>query len=344
MDLAHLLKLAVEKNASDLHISAGLAPLIRIDGELVQLELPVLEQEQASKLFHDVMSENARKVFAQQYEVDFALAVPNLGRFRVNVFQQDRGIAGALRVIPERIQTLEELGMPPVLQDLAMLPNGLVLVTGPTGMGKSTTLAAILDFINDRQHSHIITIEDPIEYLHTSKKCLINQREVNRDTLSFHGALRSALREDPDIILVGEMRDLETVRLALTAAETGHLVFATLHTASAARTINRIIDIFPGDEKSVVRSQVAQSLRAVISQVLVKRIGSGRIAATEIMVVTGAVRNLIREGKVAQMYSSIQTGANLGMHTLDQNLKELVDKKLITRETAREIAEQKEDM
>jgi twitching motility protein PilT len=344
MDLTQLLTSAISQKASDLHIASGLPPLIRVDGELLRLDLPALDHDQAFMLLNNAMNEQTKTLFAKQHDADFALDVPHLGRFRVNVFQKCDGIAGAFRAIPQRVPTLEELGMPSVLQKLAMLPNGLVLVTGSTGTGKSTTLASLIDFINERQQSHIITIEDPIEYLHTSKKCLVNQREVKRDTLNFNAALRAALRQDPDIILVGEMRDLETVRLALTAAETGHLVFATLHTASAARTINRIIDIFPGDEKSVVRSQLAQSLRAVVSQVLIKKIGGGRIAAHEIMIATGAVRNLIREGKTAQLYSTIQTGANIGMHTLDQNLKELVDGKLIALEIAEEIAEQKENM
>lgn len=342
MKLTELLKMSVEQNASDLHISAGLPPMLRIDGDLVQLDLPVISHEAALEMFLGVMDEHLRHAFATKFEVDFALSVPDLARFRVNVFTQDRGVAGAMRTIPEHISTLAELGMPKALYDLATVHNGLVLLTGPTGSGKSTTLAAILDYINENQAKHIITIEDPIEFLHTSKKALINQREVKRDTLGFNQALRSALREDPNIILVGELRDLETIRLALTAAETGHLVFSTVHTASAAKTIDRIIDVFPGDEKAIVRTMLSEMLQAVISQTLIKKVGGGRVAALEILLTNPAVSNSIREAKIAQIYSIIQTNANLGMITRDQHLKELVKKNLITVESARAIAVNKE--
>jgi len=343
MNIKELLTLSVNNNASDLHLSAGLPPLIRVDGNLRRLDLPICEQTSLTQLLQNIMTAKQYQEFESHLELDFALYVPNLARCRVNVFQQDRGIAANFRIIPNHIATLEELGMPPILQELTTRPNGLVLVTGPTGSGKSTTLAAMIDSINKQQAGHIITIEDPIEFLHESKQCLINQREVHRDTLSFENALRAALREDPDVILVGEMRDLETIRLALTAAETGHLVFATLHTASAAKTINRIIDVFPPAEKATIRTLVSESLQAVICQTLLKKIGGGRIAAWEIMLCTSAVRNLIREDKIAQLYSTIQTGNSVGMQTLDQHLRELVNRNLITRATAAEVAVNKEN-
>ncbi len=268
--------------------------------------------------------------------------MPKLARFRVNAFNQARGAGAVFRTIPSEIQTLEDLGAPAVFRDISMYPRGLVLITGPTGSGKSTTLAAMIDYVNQNRPDHIITIEDPIEFVHDSKRSLINQREVHRDTLGFNEALRSALREDPDVILVGEMRDLETIRLALTAAETGHLVFGTLHTSSAAKTIDRIVDVFPAAEKEMVRSMLSESLRAVITQALLKRVGGGRIAAHEIMIGTPAIRNLIREGKIAQMYSAIQTGQNAGMHTLDQNLQDLLAKGVISKEEARFRATNKE--
>jgi twitching motility protein PilT len=264
--------------------------------------------------------------------------VPGVARFRVNVFNQNRGAGAVFRTIPSKVQSMDELGMGDVFRKMTDAPRGLVLVTGPTGSGKSTTLAAMIDYLNTHRHHHILTIEDPIEFVHESRKCLINQREVHRDTRSFATALRSALREDPDVILVGEMRDLETIRLALTAAETGHLVFGTLHTTSAAKTIDRVVDVFPGDEKSMVRSMLSESLLAVVSQTLVKKIGGGRVAAHEIMLGTSAIRNLIREDKVAQMYSAIQSGGSLGMQTLDMSLKDLVTKGLVSRDHAREKA------
>jgi twitching motility protein PilT len=281
------------------------------------------------------MNDKQRKDYEEFLETDFSFEVPGVARFRVNAFNQNRGAGAVFRTIPSKVLTMEELGMGNVFRDICAVPRGLVLVTGPTGSGKSTTLAAMIDYINDNKYEHVITIEDPIEFVHESKKCLINQREVHRDTHGFNEALRSALREDPDIILVGEMRDLETIRLALTAAETGHLVFGTLHTTSAAKTIDRIVDVFPANEKSMVRSMLSESLQAVISQTLMKKNGGGRVAAHEIMRGTSAIRNLIREDKVAQMYSAIQTGASLGMQTMDQCLADLVSRRIISREAAK---------
>ena len=334
MDIAELLAFAVKNKASDLHLSSALPPMIRVDGDLRRLNLPALDNQQLTELLYSTMSDNQRRDFEANLEVDFSYAVPGLARFRVNCFHQDRGVGGAFRTIPVAVWTLEDIGAPSSFKDIINVPRGLVLVTGPTGSGKSTTLAAMIDHINTTIAGHILTIEDPIEFVHTSRKCLINQREVHRDTHGFNQALRSALREDPDIILVGEMRDIETIRLALTAAETGHLVFATLHTSSAAKTIDRIIDVFPAGEKSMVRSMLSESLRAVIAQTLMKRIGGGRIAAHEIMLATPAIRNLIREDKVAQMYSAIQTGQNVGMHTLDQYLEGLVARGIVARNEA----------
>lgn len=342
MDITELLAFSVNSGASDLHVSSGLPPMIRVDGELRRLDMPALDKKGVQALLYDVMSDTQRKNYEEFWETDFSFEVPELARFRVNVFTQDRGIAGAFRTIPSLIATLDELGMPPIFKEISEFPRGLVLVTGPTGSGKSTTLAAMTDYVNNMKYAHILTIEDPIEFVHESKKCLVNQREVHRDTKSFNAALRSALREDPDIILVGELRDLETIRLALTAAETGHLVFGTLHTNSSAKTVNRIIDVFPAAEKSMVRTLLSESLQAIVSQALLKKIGGGRVAALEVMVCTGAIRNLIREDKIAQMYSSIQTGQALGMKTLDQHLAELMDMNLITRSTARAVAAHKE--
>ena len=334
MDIAELLAFAVKNKASDLHLSSALPPMIRVDGDLRRLNLPALDNQQLTELLYSTMSDSQRRDFEANLEVDYSYAVPGLARFRVNCFHQDRGVGGAFRTIPVAVWTLEDIGAPSSFKDIINVPRGLVLVTGPTGSGKSTTLAAMIDHINTTIAGHILTIEDPIEFVHTSRKCLINQREVHRDTHGFNQALRSALREDPDIILVGEMRDIETIRLALTAAETGHLVFATLHTSSAAKTIDRIIDVFPAGEKSMVRSMLSESLRAVIAQTLMKRIGGGRIAAHEIMLATPAIRNLIREDKVAQMYSAIQTGQNVGMHTLDQYLEGLVARGIVARNEA----------
>jgi twitching motility protein PilT len=344
MDIAELLAFSVKHNASDLHLSAGLPPMIRVDGDIRRINVPALEHKVVHSLVYDIMNDKQRKDFEEFLETDFSFEIPGLARFRVNAFNQARGASAVFRTIPSKVLTLEDLGCPQTFKEIVDVPRGLVLVTGPTGSGKSTTLAAMMDYKNDNDYSHILTIEDPIEFVHSSKKCLINQREVHRDTLGFAEALRSALREDPDIILVGELRDLETIRLALTAAETGHLVFGTLHTSSAAKTIDRIIDVFPAGEKSMVRSMLSESLRAVIAQTLLKKIGGGRIAAWEIMVGTPAIRNLIREDKVAQMYSAIQTGQAHGMQTMDQALKELVQKGIVSRLDAMAKAQNKEQM
>ena len=338
MDITELLAFSAKQGASDLHLSAGLPPMIRVDGDVRRINLPALDHKQVQELIYDIMNDKQRKDFEECLETDFSFEVPGIARFRVNAFNQNRGAGAVFRTIPSKVLTMDDLGMGEVFRKITDVPRGLVLVTGPTGSGKSTTLAAMIDYLNSNKHHHILTIEDPIEFVHESKKCLVNQREVHRDTLGFAEALRSALREDPDIILVGEMRDLETIRLALTAAETGHLVFGTLHTTSAAKTIDRVVDVFPAQEKSMVRSMLSESLQAVISQTLVKKVGGGRVAAHEIMIGTPAIRNLIREDKVAQMYSSIQTGGSLGMQTLDMSLKELVTRGLITREGAREKA------
>ena len=338
MDITELLAFSAKQGASDLHLSAGLPPMIRVDGDVRRINLPPMDHKEVHDLIYEIMNDKQRKDYEEFLETDFSFEVPGVARFRVNAFNQNRGAGGVFRTIPSKVLTMDELGMGQVFKDVSMVPRGLVLVTGPTGSGKSTTLAAMVDFINDTKYEHILTIEDPIEFVHESKKCLVNQREVHRDTHGFAEALRSALREDPDIILVGEMRDLETIRLALTAAETGHLVFGTLHTTSAAKTIDRIVDVFPGEEKSMVRSMLSESLQAVVSQTLLKKIGGGRVAAHEIMIGTPAIRNLIREDKIAQMYSSIQTGASVGMQTLDQCLKNLLEKRVITRELAKEKA------
>ena len=342
VDIAQLLAFAVKNNASDLHLSAGVPPMIRVDGDMKRINMPSLTHKEVHGMVYDIMNDKQRKAYEEFFETDFSFEIPKLARFRVNAFNQSRGAGAVFRNIPSNILSMEELQAPKSFRDLCMLPRGLVLVTGPTGSGKSTTLAAMIDYCNDNRPDHIITIEDPIEFVHECKRCLINQREVKRDTLGFSEALRSALREDPDIVLVGEMRDLETIRLALTAAETGHLVFGTLHTSSAAKTIDRVVDVFPGEEKAMVRSMLSESLRAVISQTLLKRIGGGRVAAHEIMIGTSAIRNLIREGKIAQMYSAIQTGQSAGMQTLDQCLSELLAKGAVSKEEARYKAQNKD--
>lgn len=343
MKIQDLLTIAIERKASDLHISDHLAPRIRVDGELTPLNLPGTVKTSVVELLTPVVSKEHMEEFQNKWEVDFSVVLPDIGHFRVNVFQHNFGASAAFRVIPPRTYSLDELGLPSVIKEIAERPNGLVLVTGPTGCGKSTTLAAIIQHLNKRLNKHIITIEDPIEYVHESLSCLIHQREVSRDTKSFAAALRSALREDPDIILVGELRDLETVQLALTAAETGHLVFATLHTSSAPKTIDRIIDIFPaGGERSLIQNLLSESLQAVISQKLLKKIGGGRVSAIELMVCTPAIRSLIRDDKVSQVFSAIQTGASLGMQTMDQHLKKLVAEKVVAPETAREVANNKD--
>ena len=338
MDIAQLLAFGVKQGASDLHLSAGLPPIIRVDGDIRRISVPEMDHKQVHHMIYDIMSDKQRKDYEEFMETDFSFEIPGLARFRVNAFNHNRGAGGVFRTIPSKILSLEDLAAPKIFQEISEYPRGLVLVTGPTGSGKSTTLAAMVDYKKLHEYGHILTVEDPIEFVHESKKCLVNQREVHRDTLGFNEALRSALREDPDTILVGEMRDLETIRLALSAAETGHLVFGTLHTSSAAKTIDRIVDVFPAAEKSMVRSMLSESLKAVISQTLLKRIGGGRIAAHEIMLGTPAIRNLIREDKVAQMYSSIQTGQNVGMQTLDQNLKGLLAQGLVTKDEAKKKA------
>ncbi|MYL26247.1 MULTISPECIES: type IV pilus twitching motility protein PilT [Halomonadaceae] len=334
MDITELLAFSAKQGASDLHLSAGLPPMIRVDGDVRRINLPPMEHKEVHRLIYDIMNDKQRKDYEEFLETDFSFEVPGVARFRVNVFNQNRGAGAVFRTIPSKVLTMEDLGMGQVFKDISSNPRGLVLVTGPTGSGKSTTLAAMIDYINETRYDHILTIEDPIEFVHDSKKCLMNQREVHRDTLGFNESLRSALREDPDIILVGELRDLETIRLALTAAETGHLVFGTLHTTSAAKTIDRVVDVFPAEEKAMVRSMLSESLQAVVSQALLKKNGGGRVAAHEIMIGNSAIRNLIREDKVAQMYSAIQTGGQLGMQTLDQHLQNLLQKGTISREEA----------
>ncbi|MBU2755361.1 type IV pilus twitching motility protein PilT [Acidithiobacillus sp. CV18-2] len=345
MDVTDLLGFAVKNNASDIHVSAGLPPMVRINGEIKPVNVPPLSKEIVHAMIYDIMNDAQRKWYEENLEIDFAIDVPQVARFRINAFQQDRGPAAAFRTIPAKVLSLEELNAPTVFKEIIDVPRGLVLVTGPTGSGKSTTLAAMVNHINNHRQDHIITIEDPIEFLHTPNKCLINQREVGPNTKSFENALRSALREDPDVILVGELRDLETMRLALTAAETGHVVFGTLHTSSAPKTIDRIIDSFPGGEKDMVRAMLSESLRAVIAQTLIPTADHrGRVAAHEIMIANPAIRNLIRENKVAQMYSVIQTGQNQGMQTLDQCLLALVRAHKISRDDALRRAQNKESL
>ncbi|WP_018983266.1 type IV pilus twitching motility protein PilT [Salinimonas chungwhensis] len=334
MDITELLAFSVKNNASDLHLSAGLPPIIRVDGQMRRLNIPELDHKQVHDLIYEIMNDAQRKEYEENLEVDFSFEVKDLSRFRVNAFIQNRGAAAVLRTIPSRVLSLDELGAPEIFKKIIDQPTGLVLVTGATGSGKSTTLAAMIDHINSYKRDHILTIEDPIEFVHDNKLSLINQREVHRDTHSFNNALRSALREDPDVILVGELRDLETIRLAMSAAETGHLVFGTLHTNSAPKTIDRIIDVFPAEEKSMIRSMLSESLRAVISQTLLQKAGGGRIAAHEIMLGVPAIRNLIREDKVPQMYSVIQTGQAQGMQTMDQCLQRLVAKGLVSQQDA----------
>lgn len=344
MDISELLAFVVKNKASDLHLSAGLPPMIRVHGDVRRINLPPMEHKDVHGMIYDIMNDGQRKFYEENLECDFSFAIPGLARFRVNAFVQQRGAAAVMRTIPAKVLSMADLNAPKIFTDIANQPRGIVLVTGPTGSGKSTTLAAMVDHINEQEYGHILTVEDPIEFVHEPKKCLINQREVGPHTLSFNNALRSALREDPDVILVGELRDLETIRLALTAAETGHLVFGTLHTSSAAKTIDRIVDVFPAAEKEMVRAMLSESLRAVISQTLMKtKDGAGRVAAHEIMIATPAIRNLIREAKIAQMYSAIQTGQQYGMQTLDQNLLDLVRRNVVSIGEARNKASNKDN-
>lgn len=342
MNITQLLAWCAKQEASDLHLSAGLPPLLRLNGQLLPSELPAMTSNEVLAAVTSLMNEHQKQTFEQELEVDFAFQAPSQDRFRINAFNHLRGAGAVLRRIPAKVLSLEELGLGEVFRRLALMPNGLVLVTGPTGSGKSTTLAAMLNYINEQKNGHLLTLEDPIEFLHPSKKCLVNQREVQQHTLGFAPALRSALRQDPDVLLVGELRDLETIRLALTAAETGHTVFATLHTSGAAKSINRLVDVFPSEEQALVRSLLAESLQGVVSQLLVNKPAGGRLAVHEILIGTPAVRNLIRENKPAQLYSAMQTGASFGMQTLDQHLQQLVSQQLISPEAAKEVARQPE--
>ncbi|MDH3689450.1 MAG: type IV pilus twitching motility protein PilT [Gammaproteobacteria bacterium] len=335
MDISELLAFTFKKNASDLHLSSGLPPLIRVDGTIKRINVDPLDDRTVHNMIYDIMNDKQQKDFEEFLETDFSFELPNVARFRVNAFNQLRGPSAVFRTIPNTVLSLEQLNCPAIFAEISLKPRGLVLVTGPTGSGKSTTLAAMVNHVNENVYSHVLTIEDPIEFTHTSKNCLINQRELGEHTLGFSEALRSALREDPDVILVGEMRDLETIRLAMTAAETGHLVFATLHTTSAAKTVDRIIDVFPAAEKDMIRAMLSESLQAVISQTLLKRPNGGRVAAWEIMIATSAIRNLIRENKVPQMYSVIQTGQATGMETMDQCLLKLVRNRVVHIDEAR---------
>jgi twitching motility protein PilT len=344
MDIGELLAFGVKNGASDLHLSAGLPPMIRVDGDVRRINVPAIDHKSVHGLVYDIMNDKQRKDYEEFLETDFSFEIPGLARFRVNAFNHHRGAGAVFRTIPSQILSLEELNCPKIFKEISDTPRGIVLVTGPTGSGKSTTLAAMVDHKNANEYGHILTVEDPIEFVHESKKCLINQREVHRDTLGFNEALRSALREDPDTILVGELRDLETIRLALTAAETGHLVFGTLHTSSAAKTIDRVVDVFPASEKDMVRAMLSESLRSVISQTLLKKNGGGRVAAHEIMIGTPAIRNLIRENKIAQMFSAIQTGQQYGMMTLDQTLQGLVQQGVISRQEAQLKAANKDSI
>ena len=339
MDITQLLAFSVKNKASDLHISAGEPPIIRVDGDMRRVNMPAMEHKEVHSMVYDIMNDKQRKAYEEHWETDFSFEIPGVARFRVNAFNQNRGAAAVFRTIPSKILSLEDLDAPSIFKKISDKPRGLVLVTGPTGSGKSTTLAAMVDYKNETDHGHILTIEDPIEFVHHSKKSLVNQREVHRDTQSFEASLRSALREDPDTILVGEMRDLETIRLALTAAETGHLVFGTLHTTSAPKTIDRIVDVFPAAEKDMVRSMISSSLQAIISQTLLKRVQGGRVAAHEILIGTNAVRSMIKENKIAQMKSALQTGSSDGMQSLDQSLKKLMTLGHISREVAMQKAD-----
>ena len=332
MDVAELLKFSVKESASDIHISAGEPPIMRIHGDMRMVEMESLTAEEVHKFLYEIFSDDQRKTFEETHEIDFSIDLKGIARFRVNAFVQNRGKSVVFRNIPTKIPTFEELDLPPIIADITRKPKGLVLVTGPTGSGKSTTLAAMVNLINNERKAHILTVEDPIEFVHTTKNCLISQRELGPHTHSFANALRAALREDPDVILVGEMRDLETISLAITAAETGHLVMGTLHTSSAAKTIDRVIDVFPSEQQAQIRAMFAESINAVIAQVLLRKKGGGRIAAHEIMLGTPAVRNLIREGKTAQISSAIQTGKQFGMQSMDSALVALHNNDMVERD------------
>jgi twitching motility protein PilT len=340
LDMTELLKFAMQSGASDLHISSGESPMFRIHGDIRRIDLEPLNEEEVHTMIYDILNDQQRKKFEENHELDFSIALGEYGRFRVNVFIQNRGEAAVLRTIPNRVRSFEELGLPKICKSIAKSEKGLVLATGPTGSGKSTTLATMIDLINSSFHKHIITIEDPIEFIHESKKCLVNQREVGEHTHNFANALRSALREDPDVILVGEMRDLETISLALTAAETGHLVFASLHTSNAPKTIDRIIDVFPADQQAQIRTMLSETLYAVISQILLKRAdGKGRVPALETMICTPAIRNLIRESKGAQIFSAIQTSQKYGMQTMEASIKNLLERRIVSPEEVQNILE-----
>lgn len=349
MFLEELLQLVFDRGASDLHVSMGLPPVIRVDGKLVRTDYPPLTKEDTQRLIFSMLTNEQRRVLEQNWELDCSYGVSGLGRFRVNVYKDRGNYAAALRSITSSIPTFDQLGLPVIVKEIAERPRGLVLVTGPTGSGKSTTLAAMVDHINSTRAEHILTIEDPIEFVHTSKRSIIHQRELGQDTRSFNNALRAALREDPDVILVGEMRDLETISLALTAAETGHLVFGTLHTSSASSTVDRIVDVFSATQQQQIRIQLSSSLVAVFSQTLCPKLSpdgtkNGRIMAQEIMVVTPAISNLVREGKTAQIYSAIQTGGNYKMMTLEMSLKDLYTQNLITYEDAMSKTSKPDDL
>ena len=342
MDVSELLAFTVKNGASDLHLSSGEPPMIRIHGDMTKIKMPAIEAREVQSMIYDIMNDQQRKVFEETLELDFSFALGDIARFRVNCFFQHRGMSAVFRVIPTEILSLEQLKAPEIFKSIAMMPRGICLVTGPTGSGKSTTLAGMINYRNEQEKGHILTIEDPIEFVHQSKNSLISQRELGPHTKSFANSLKAALREDPDVILVGEMRDLETISLALSAAETGHMVFGTLHTSSAPKTIDRLIDVFPAAEKDMVRAMLSESLKAVISQALLKTSdGKGRVAAHEIMLGTPAIRNLIRENKIPQMVSVMQTGMREGMQTLDYNLQQLVKTRKITQEAALEKANNK---
>ena len=334
MDITQLLAFTVKQGGSDLHIAAGEPPAIRVDGSIKKIKGESFDDSSTQEMLYDIMNDRQRKVFESTNDVDFSFQLGETARFRVNVFRQQKGMGAVFRTIPTKILTMEELSLPRILADLSFRERGLILVTGPTGSGKSTTLAAMINTVNEEREGHILTVEDPIEFVHQSKKCLVNQREVGPHTNSFASALKAALREDPDIILVGEMRDLETIQLALTAAETGHLVFGTLHTSSAAKTVDRIIDVFPSGQQAQVRAMLSESVQAIVTQTLCKKIGGGRVAALEILLGTTAVRNLIREAKIHQIPGIMQTSKGIGMTTLAATLIELVNDGIITEQTA----------